>query len=183
MAGRGRTAQAGIPEALEERRGHHGGLGSRVNVQVLGGWGEADLGRGHISAGSKPSTCQDRLRAPGGAGVRGCLPARSCPRSSPRPAAGRCGCPAEPPGPWGSQTPAAAAAPPWPPPLPGSPGSRPVLHLTLPLIGRSAFSLSHCFWFPLCESPKPARKGQACSFWDKRKSVPAPWACASLSPA
>ena len=70
-----------------------------------------------------------------------------------------------------------------PPPLLGSPGSPLVLRLTLPLIGRSAFPPSHCFWFPLLERPKPTCKGQTCSFRHKRKLVPAPWACASLSPA
>ena len=43
-----------------------------------------------------------------------CLPARSCPRSSLPLAAGSCGCPSGPPGPWGSQTPAVAVALPWP---------------------------------------------------------------------
>lgn len=112
-----------------------------------------------------------------------CLPARSCPHSSPRLATGRCGCPAEPPRPWVSQTPAAAAAPPLPPASDRLPREALILCLTLPLIGRSAFPPSHSFWFPLRERPKPACKGQACSFRDKRKSVPAHWACASLSAA
>lgn len=135
----------------------------------------------------RPSTCQDGVRAPGGAGPPRlrllCLPARSCPRSSLRLAAGSCSCPAGPPGPWGSQTPAAAAAPPWPPASAWLPGEPLVLRLTLPLTGRPAFPPSHCFWFPLLERPKPTCKGQTRSFRHKRKLVPAPWACASLSPA
>lgn len=123
-------------------------------------------------------------RAPRGTGVSGraALPVRSCLRSNRRLATGRCGCPAEPPGPWGSRTPAAAAALPSPQ-LCQLPTERLVLCLTPPLIGRSASPLSHRFWFPLRERPKPACKGQACSFRDKRKSVPAPRACAVLSPA
>lgn len=74
--------------------------------------------------GPRMSTCQDGSHGPawevGSQGARVSrrgplgLPAHSCPRSSLRPAAGSCGCPAGPPGPWGSRTPAAAAAPPWP---------------------------------------------------------------------
>lgn len=111
------------------------------------------------------------------------LPARSCPHSSRRPAAGRYGCPAGPPGLWGFQTPAAAAAPPWPAASGGLPREPASFEPHPALDWSPAFPPSHRFWFPLRQRPEPACKGQACSFRDKRKSVPAPWACPSLSPA